>query len=174
MYSRRMCAFTSEICRQAQASLAIWSNGSLRGLIAMVRRGLFFHIGPPGAIATYVHVDDVVSALMACALKPEAKGHVFNLSSDCSLDALIDHVAQTMAVKPPRIRMPEALVRAMVGLFERLAAFPLTTARVDALVNRTRYPSVKIESVLGFQFSRPMPAGIEDLVDAPRRSVEAT
>lgn len=141
-------------------------NASMRGLISMIRRRLYFHIGAPGAVATYVHVDDVVSALVACAVRPESAGQVFNLSSDCPLDAVVHQIARSAGVRPPRLRVPETVVRAVVRAAGRLLALPLTSARIDALVNRTRYPSDRIEDALGFRFARPMPAGIADLVEA--------
>lgn len=140
-------------------------NASMRGLISMIRRGLYFHVGAPGAVATYVHVDDVVSALVACAVRPQAAGQVFNLSSDCPLDAVVDQIARSAGVRPPRLRVPETVVRAAVFVAVRLHTLPLTSARIDALVNRTRYPSERIEAALGFRFARPMPEGIADLVD---------
>lgn len=139
-------------------------NQSLRGLISMVKRGLFFYVGKPGAVATYVHVDDVVSALMECALKLEAKEQIYNLSNDCFLEDLITHIASLLGVRPPRIRIPEPLVRTAVGFLEGLVSIPLTQSRIDALVNKTRYPSDKIVSDLGFRFSKPMPAAVEDLI----------
>lgn len=140
-------------------------SASFRALVEMVRRRLFFYIGPPGAVATYVHVDDVVSALLACAFHPAAPGQIFNLSSDCLLESLIDEIARVLGVRAPRVRLPEGLVRAAVRLLEGRSALPLTSARVNALVSRTRYPSSHISSVLGFGLARPMPAGVAELIE---------
>lgn len=140
-------------------------NQSLRDLISMVKRGLFFYIGKPGAVAPYVHVDDVVSALMKCAFEPKAKGQTYNLSNDCLLEDLIKCIASLLGVRSPQIRVPESLMRVAVGLFEGRVNIPLTQSRIDALVNKTRYPDDKIVSELGFKFSMPIPAAIEDLVN---------
>jgi nucleoside-diphosphate-sugar epimerase len=155
---------TYSIVRPSNVLGAMMSNQSLRGLIAMVRRGLFFYIGEPGAVATYVHVDDVAAALMRCASEPKARGQIYNLSNDCLLEDLIKYIVPLLGVRSPRIRIPESLIRTAVGLFEGRMSIPLTQPRIDALVNKTRYPSDKIVSELGFKFSKPMPAAIEDLI----------
>lgn len=139
-------------------------NQSLRGLISMVKRGLFFYIGKPGAVATYVHVDDVVAVLLKCAFEPKAAGQTYNLSNDCLQETLIKYIASVLGVRLPRIRIPELLIRTAVRLFEGWAKMPLSQSRIDALVNKTRYPADKIILELGFRFSRPMPIAIEDLV----------
>lgn len=140
------------------------SNSSLRRVVSVVERGWVFHVGSPEGIATYVHIDDVVSALLACSDAPEAGGQIFNLSSDCLWKDLVDHVACERGVRTPRIRVPEPALRMAVRLVGAAGRFPLTASGIDALVSRTSYPSAKIQSLLGFQFSRPMPAAVSDLM----------
>ena len=43
-------------------------NRSLYQLIAVLDKGWFFFIGKPGAIANYVHVENLVDALLLCAM----------------------------------------------------------------------------------------------------------
>ena len=140
-------------------------NQSLRGMISMVKRGLFFYIGKPGAVANYVHVDDVVAALMKCAFEPKARGQTYNLSNDCLLEDLSNYIASMFGVHRPWIRVPESLIRVVVSVFEGRANIPLTQSRIDALVNKTRYSADKIVLELGFRFPKPMPAAIEDLIE---------
>lgn len=139
-------------------------NQALRGIAAMLRRHLFFYIGRPGPVATYVHVDDVAAALMACEA-PQAVNHTFNLSSDCLWEDLIARMAARLGAPAPRIRVPETLVRRLVGVAGRAVTLPLTPARIDALVNRTRYPSTKLASVLGFHPALPMPEGVDTVLE---------
>lgn len=139
-------------------------NASLRAMMLMVKRGWFFYIGREGAIANYVHVDDVVAALLKVAHAPGSKGQIYNLSCDCPLDGLIKRMAFSLDVRAPVLRLPESSVRMIAALFSRWPKMPLTSARVDALCNKTSYPADKIVTELGFQFSRRMPDAIEDLV----------
>jgi nucleoside-diphosphate-sugar epimerase len=136
-------------------------NRSLRGLIKMVKRGLFFYIGKPGAIATYVHVDDVVAAMMKCAFSPAARGQIYNLSADCRLEDLVNKMADLLYVHRPLLRIPEMPIRATVNILERWMDIPLSPSRIDALVKRTSYPADKLINELGFCFSKPMPDGID-------------
>lgn len=155
---------TCSIVRPSNVFGVTMSSQSLRGLIHVVKRGVFFYVGKPGAVATYVHVDDVVAALMKCAVEPRARGRIYNLSNDCLLEELIKHIASALGVRPPWLRIPEPLLRAAVGLVADRVNIPLTPSRIDALVNRTCYPAERIVSELGFRFSKPMPAAIEELV----------
>ena len=74
------------------------TNQSLRGLLSAIRRRLFFYIGAPGAIANYIHVDDVVDALIACADGGPALNQVFNVSNDCLLEELVVECAHEFGV----------------------------------------------------------------------------
>ncbi len=135
-------------------------NQSLRSLCDIIRKRLFFYIGKPGAIATYVHVDDVVEVLLRCGFDPRARGEIFNLSNDCSLDDLIGGIATTLQVTPPRLRIPEPLARLAASLLRKIVTIPLTQERINALVSRTGYPCQKLESKLNFTPQAPVPNSI--------------
>jgi len=142
-------------------------NNSVRALVALVKRGWFVYPGPVDAIANYVHVDDVVTALLACADHPRAAGQTFIVSSDCTWNRLVTEMASVLGVKPPTIRVPNGLVRAcaqVVGAF----GGPLTVSRVDALAGRTSYNSGKIAGMLGFRVSRPLPESVRDVIEGAR------
>jgi len=155
---------THAILRPANVVGARMPNPYVRRFADMVRRGWFVYIGASGAMTNYVHVDDVATALQLCASHRQATGQVFNISSDCPLEEVVEIIARTLGVRSPRVRVPERLARLAVRTLGGLVALPLTAARIDALVNRTHYPSTKIETALSFRFSRPMPAGIEDVM----------
>ena len=63
-------------------------NQSLFQLIRMIDKGLFFFIGPRGATANYVHVENVVDALLACAHATlPANGRAYIVSDHRPLEA---------------------------------------------------------------------------------------
>lgn len=140
-------------------------NRSFPGLLNAIRRGMFFYIGSKEAISTYVHVEDVVRALLTCASNPKAVGKVYNLSNDCFLSELVSSVADSCARSHPRLVIPESLVRILSSAFEGRGFWPLTASRIDALVSRTRYPADRIRTELGFEFSRPVPVSALELLD---------
>jgi nucleoside-diphosphate-sugar epimerase len=142
-------------------------NRSLYALIRMVERKVFFFIGKEGASANYVHVDNVVHALLLCGFRPEAKGLTFNLSDHRTVEQFVGLLAAAAGVSVPWMRLPEALVRAFARLLEPLPFWPLNESRVDALTSFVRYPTTHIETVLGYTHRISMEEGVEDLVRRP-------
>lgn len=139
-------------------------NQSLRSLAGMIHRKLFFYVGRPGAVATYVHVDDVVEVLRRCATDARAKGKIFNISNDCLLEEMVQGIACAVGVPPPRLRLPEWFVRSVVGVTSKVVRIPLTQQRINALVQRTRYPYHKLERELGFTPRRSVPSVIGEIL----------
>ena len=163
---------TYTIVRPSNVFGAAMPNNSLRQLAQLVRRGWFCYVGRPGAVATYVHVDDVVELLVRCACDPRARNQVFNISNDCGLEELIAGLAKAMAVSPPRLRLPEEILRAGAAAGAFCGLRLLTQSRIDALVARTGYPAGKASRLLSFVPLKPVPSAIGEVVDghSPRRS----
>lgn len=159
-------AFVYSILRPSNVFGPDMGNQSLFQLIAMVNRGLFFFIGQPGASANYIHVDNVVEALVRCATLPQARGRVYNLSDHCSIEQFIAVIARVLHQTPPRFRLPENLVRAVARLMSGIVSNPLTESRMDALVNRTVYPITRIQHELDYAHVISMEDGIRQLVAA--------
>ncbi|MDF1656645.1 MAG: NAD-dependent epimerase/dehydratase family protein [Verrucomicrobiales bacterium] len=156
---------TYSILRPSNVVGVAIANHPLERMVRLVKSGKFFFLGKAGAITTFVHVDDVVSALVRLSKEEGACGDVYNLSSDCSLESLIDEIADCLNVPMPRLRFPVFVVRwpliIAAALLKKLIHVPV----LDSLVIRTRYPSEKIESELGFKFSKPFPCAVTELID---------
>jgi nucleoside-diphosphate-sugar epimerase len=135
-------------------------NQSIAQMFRIVERGLFIFIGAPGASANYIHVSNVVEALVRCAVSPAATGRIYNLSDWCTIEDFAGAMADALGRSRPRLRLPERPVRAAVKLFGRFATLPLTESRVDALVNRCRYSSTRIRQELGYTIAVPIADGI--------------
>ncbi len=165
----KTCKNTSleySILRPSNVIGAKMKNGSFGALVNAVRSGRFCYFGPSGSIATYVHVDDVARALVACRDAPS--GSVFNLSSDCMWEELIGRISLLVGVRPPRLRLPAMPVKMVLRALEGRLPLPITCSRLASLTNRSRYSSERIVRELGFTYSRPMPVGIEDVVAVMR------
>src|SRR5439155_217072 len=141
-------------------------NQSIVQMARVIDRGLFFFIGAPGASANYVHRSNVVDALVLCGTLPAADKRVYNLSDWCTIEDFAGAIADALGRRHPSLRLPEPPVRAAVRTFGRLANLPLTEARVDALVNRSRYPIARIEQELGFGVAVPIADGIARMLTA--------
>lgn len=153
------------ILRPSNVFGAGMSNQSLYKMAAMIDRGLFFFIGRPGASANYIHVDNVVHALILCGRSAVPPSRIYNLSDHVSLERFVAIIAQALGKPSPRMRVPEAPVRwsadfaATIGL-----RLPLTPSRIDALTSRAVYSSDLIIKELGYSHKLSMNAGLRQLV----------
>ena len=145
-------------------------NGSLAQMIALIERRMFFFIGPPGASVNSIYVDNVAHALVHCGTCPAAIGRTYNLSDWRTLEDFIGAISAALGQSPPTLRLPEPPVRLAARVLGRLPGVPLTEARVDALCNRTRYPSDRIERELGYVHAVSMEEGVARTVAAWRQS----
>jgi nucleoside-diphosphate-sugar epimerase len=159
-------SFAAAILRPSIVYGPTMPNQSLRQLVRMIEKGLFFFVGPPGASANYIHVDNVVDALLRCATRPEAAGRTYILSDRRTMEELVAIVATEAGRAPPRLRLPEAPVRALASLLGRVRGFPLTAPRVDALTGRAVYSTARIERELGYAHTVPFEDGMRQMVRA--------
>lgn len=139
-------------------------NRSIAQMVSVIERGLFFFIGRRGASANYVHVSNVVDALVLCGTSARADGRVYNLSDWVTIEDFARAIADALGRPQPRLRLPELLARASVTAMGRLAALPLTQARIDALVSRTRYAIDRIRQELAYVPRVSIAAGLAELV----------
>lgn len=161
---------TFSIVRIANVFGLEMTNRSLFRLIHSIHKRLFFFIGPPGASANYIHIDNVVGGLLLAASNPLARGNIYNLSNFCTMEHLIGVISSELGCAQPRIRLPYQIALMMSGLSKIIPRFPLTPTRVSALANRTRYPIDKIIRELGYVYSFPLDEGLRELVQAYRVS----
>lgn len=142
--------FTYSILRPSNVFGAGMPNDSMRHWGRLLKKRLFFYIGARGAVSTYIHVDDVVTALMLCGFDDRAKGQLFNISNDCPQEQLVAAMARALNAPAPRLRVPEWVMRLVVGVFSHMRGFPVSVSRIDSLVARTSYPTDKLASMLGY------------------------
>jgi len=129
-------------------------NQSLRGLLYAVSKGLFFFTGKENeSLVNYIHVEDVVEALMRCSSDDKALGEVFNLSQSTTVENMIASFISGMGSDKKIFRLPESVVRVIASIFGWIPKFPLTPSRVDALTGRCVYNSTKVQKILEFKYS---------------------
>ncbi len=144
-------------------------NQSLFQLTKVIDDGRFFFIGPPGASANYIYVDNVVRALMLCGAHRAANGRIYNLSDHATLEQLVGMIAQALGKNAPALRLPEPLARLVAWFGAMLPGrFPLTTSRIDAMTTRVEYPIEAIQAELGYAHEVTLGQGISRLVSAWR------
>lgn len=148
--------FTYTILRPSNVVGASMTNQSFAGLLRLIKKRLFFYIGSRESTATYIHVDDVVAALMLCLEHPQAINQTFNVSNDCPLTDIVTRVAMAQKVSPDFWCFPEGILRGIAKVMAKIRRWPLTERRIDALISQTSYPNTKIEK-LGFKAKVAIP-----------------
>ena len=165
-YASAKGAFENVILRPSNVFGTEMTNQSLYGLMKTIQQNRFFFIGKVGAFANYIHVDNVVAALVLCSSHKMANGNLYNLSDQVTLEHFVAVIANELEVPQPNIRLPEWLVRGVAGILGRVPSFPLTSSRVNALTGRATYSIEKIQQELGYGHVIPMEAGLKKLVRA--------
>ena len=145
-------------------------NQSLFQLIRMIDKGLFFFIGPRGAMANYVHVENVVDALLACgqASLPQ-NGRAYIVSDHCTLETFVGIIAAHLGRAAPGLRLSEPVARVVAHLFGSIPGFPLKSSRVAALTDRTVYRTDRIVRELGYRNRITLEQGLGEMVREWRR-----
>lgn len=140
------------------------TNRSLAELATMIKRGLFFFVGAEGASANYIYVKNVIEALMRCARVQHDHGRIYNLSDWCTFERFVEIIADCLGKATPNLRLPERPVRWIVRILEVIPGMPLNSSRIDALVNRCKYPSTRIEQELHYTHKISMEEGIRESI----------
>lgn len=144
-------AFRCTIVRPSNVIAPAMPNRSVFQLIAAIQRGRFVFIGGPGAIANYVHLDNVVEALHLAGHSQPATTAVYNVSDACSFEQFVRYVCEEVRCAEPRLRVPKWSADAVARVFGGVRGFPLTPSRVQALTVRATYSTSKIESGLKYK-----------------------
>lgn len=131
-------------------------NQSFKQLVLSVDKGWFFYFGNRMAQMKYVHVCDVVNALILCGNHKSAVGRTFIVSETLILEEFVRSICKARGVKTPEIDLPFSIVTAFVKLLERLPKFPLSSTRLNSLSNYGSYSSRSIEMDLGFSFTKTL------------------
>lgn len=160
----RRGSFTYSILRPSNVFGEGMKNQSLFQLINMINRGMFFHIGAPGASANYIHVDNVVHALMLCAFEHASHDRCYNVSDHCTMEHFVAMIAHSLGCPAPSLRLSERLVRLIAKSFGIIPHFPLNLSRVDAMMVRSIYSIEKIRHDLGYSHIVSIEEGIRRLV----------
>ena len=157
--------FSYTILRPSNVIGPSMTNQSVRKLIKLVNSGYFFFIGKKDAICTYVHVYDVVKAMIFISCNPKSRNEIFNISNDCSWEVLIIKISSLLSVKILPIRIPYKFIQIPFYLTKLIFGRFIKIPQLDTFAYRTSYSTKKIEHFLNFKFTKSMPCSIEDLIN---------
>ncbi len=132
-------------------------NKSFLQLLSAIRNNFFFYISTVDSICNYIHVDDVVDALILCAENNKAKNQIFNLSNDCKLSDIVQKISRSRGKTANFLCIPEKPLRFFVMLFSKIVNLPLNKSRIDVLVSKKTYSNKKIQHLLGYIPNKNIP-----------------
>lgn len=136
-------------------------NQSIRQMIGAIRKRVFLFVGPPGASANYVHVTDVVQALMLCVEKPQAANQTFIVSAWATMEEMVEGITAGVGMALPVHRIHLRWAMCLAVAFAWFPRWPLTLNRVQAMSLRSRYNTQKIENYLGWKLSMSVKEGMQ-------------
>jgi nucleoside-diphosphate-sugar epimerase len=137
-------------------------NQSIQQMLSALQKNLFAFIGPKGASANYVHVQDVVQALDLCVRNPKAANQTYIVSAWATMEEMVSGLAAGAGLAIPSRRIPLPIATLLAKAMQWWSRWPLTLSRVQAMSLRSRYSTVKIENELGWKLTVPLKEGMRE------------
>jgi nucleoside-diphosphate-sugar epimerase len=137
-------------------------NQSIQQMLSAIRKNLFAFIGPEGASANYVYVQDVVQALELCVRHSKAANQTYIVSAWATIEEMVGGLAEGAALAAPSRRIPLRLANLLAKAMQWWPRWPLTLSRVQAMSVRSRYSTEKIEKELGWKLTVPVKEGMRE------------
>ena len=138
-------------------------NQSIQKMLNAIQKNLFAFVGPEGASANYVHVQDVVKALDLCVRHPQAANQTYIVSAWSTIEELASGLAIGVGLNPPSRRIPLRVATLIARMMQWWSRWPLTLSRVQAMSLRSRYSTEKIEKELGWKLTVPVKEGMREI-----------
>ncbi|MDB9891199.1 NAD-dependent epimerase/dehydratase family protein [Alphaproteobacteria bacterium] len=137
-------------------------NQSIQQMLNAIQKNLFAFVGPEGASANYVHVQDVVKALDLCVKHPQAANQTYIVSAWATIEEMASGLAIGVGLNPPSRRVPLRVATLLAKAVQWWSRWPLTLSRVQAMSVRSRYSAEKIEKELGWKLTVPVKEGMRE------------
>lgn len=172
-----------DVARQAMADGApvsvvrptgIYGPGDERflKLFRTIENGTFRMFGSGDIAYHMTYIDDMVQGLMLAGEHPAAIGEVFLIGDDSytTLNRLVEKVATTLGVKPPKLKLPVAPLMAAATLCEFACKSmgidpPLHRRRVAFFTKARAFSVDKAKRLIGFQPRVPLEVGLARTAD---------
>ncbi len=139
----------------------------LLGFFLSIKKGLFRVIDSGRALLHPIYIDDMISAFLLCARRPEAIGRSYNIAGErpVTIRELATAIAHAMDKELPAGSIPLWLANLAADIFAALPGFqgesaPLTRSRVKFLTNSRVYNCSCAKNELGFKASVDLEKGM--------------
>jgi len=137
-------------------------NQSLRQLLSVIRKRFFVFVGPVGASANYVHVQDVCQAIGLCVSHPNAANQTYIVSAWATIESLVNGLVIGSGSAYPSKRFPLVLAIWIAKVLQWWPNCPISLGRINALSARCSYSTGKIEKELGWKLTVPVEEGMQN------------
>ena len=126
-------------------------------LFRAVKKGRFFYVGSGQTFRHPIYISDMVEGFEIAAKHKHAPGNIFIIAGPkpVTLEELASGIAESVDVKPPSLRLPQALVWSGVTVLEATARItgrkaPFSRRSMKFYTGNTAFSIKKAEQVLGF------------------------
>jgi nucleoside-diphosphate-sugar epimerase len=137
---------------------------AIKRIAKLIKSRLFFYVGNKNAIANFVHVDDVVEAMVLSAKLPHAYNQTFIVSNDCKFSDMVDALASALRIKKPNWVVNEFLLRQFVRLCGTFIKLPITNTQIDVMMRQTHYRNAKLVNALNWAPSNSAPTQLKQYI----------
>jgi len=117
-------------------------------LTSLIKKNMFFYIGHKEAVANYVHVDDVVNAMVLSLNQSSALNETFIVANDCKLSEIVNAISGAFSVAEPRWTINEFLLRVLLNTVNCIVKIPINSSHIDVMVRKTHYSNAKLRKYL--------------------------
>jgi UDP-glucose 4-epimerase len=150
-------------------------KGNYRRLVHSLARNRFVPLGDGNNRRTVVYDKDAAQAILLAATRSQAAGRVYNVADAQvhTLNQIIRAICDSLGKRPPRLSIPVAPARAMIGVFEDSAQIigwqlPIGRETIDKYTEDTAVESRRIQDELGFEPRFDLFSGWKETIDLMR------
>jgi nucleoside-diphosphate-sugar epimerase len=144
----------------------------LLGFFSSIKKGLFRVIDGGKALLHPIYIDDMTSAFLLCAERPEAIGHSYNIAGEhpVTIRELATAIAHSLHKELPGGSIPLWLANLASDIFSLVPGMkgenaPLTRSRVQFLTHSRVYDISKAKTELGFAPRVELEEGMKDTAE---------
>ncbi|HXX77788.1 MAG TPA: NAD-dependent epimerase/dehydratase family protein [Ktedonobacteraceae bacterium] len=144
----------------------------LLGFFTSIQKGLFRVIDGGKALLHPIYIDDMTSALLLCADRPEAMGQSYNIAGEhpVTIRELSAAIAHSMGRELPKGSIPLWLANLASDIFSVIPGMkgenaPLTRSRVQFLTHSRVYDISKAKFDLGFAPAVSLETGMKNTAE---------
>lgn len=169
-----------EYMAQGRLPIVVFRPGGMYGpgdlrflkLFRAIKSRWFIMLGSGQITYHLVYIDDLIDGILLCGTKEKSIGDVFILAGEApvTLNQLVQVIAETFGVRPPRLRFPVAPVY-LAGFLCELVCKPfginppLYRRRVDFFRKTRSFDISKAKRELGFYPKTDLRTGIKLTAD---------